>query len=153
MSLILATGSNLLDRLDNLNHALEILKSKFNFLAASRVYTSEAIEYLDQPEFCNQVLEFEIPTISPQETLEIINRIEFDLGRKRDIPKGPRTIDIDIIFWGLDKVSTPKLTIPHPAWNERSFVCLPLQELPFCKKIENDYIIPNSFNNSAFPLK
>lgn len=153
MSLILATGSNLLDRKENLENALKILKTKFKFIAASNIYTSEAIEYLDQPEFYNQVIEFEIPLFSPQEVLKIINTIEAQLGRKRDIPKGPRIIDIDIIFWNLDNINTDTLTVPHPAWEQRSFVSLPLQELPYCEKIKKKYIIPNSFSNSAFPLK
>jgi 2-amino-4-hydroxy-6-hydroxymethyldihydropteridine diphosphokinase len=153
VSLILATGSNLLDKKTNLDNALRILKTKFSFIAASRVYTSEAVEYLNQPEFYNQVLEFEIPKISAQDTLQIINKIELELGRKRDIPKGPRIIDIDIIFWNLDEINSSNLTIPHPAWKQRSFVSLPLQELPYCKNIVKKYIIPNSFSNSAFPLK
>ena len=149
MSLILATGSNLGDKLEHLNEAKDILSHHFNFIAESRIYKSAAIEYEKQPEFVNQLLEFEIPNTSPQETIKKILDIEKEMGRRRDITKGPRVIDIDIIFWKTEQISEDNLKIPHPAWSERSFVTLPLAELPYFEVIKKNFIIPKQFSNSA----
>lgn len=152
MSLIIATGSNLGDREKNLDQALEKLKGHFKFVAKSRIYFSAAIEYLNQPDFYNQVLEFEIPESSPEDTMDLILSIEQELGRRRDIPKGPRTIDIDIIFWKTESINAKNLTVPHPAWDQRSFVTLPLQELPYFQEIKKSFIIPTQFTNTATPV-
>ena len=152
MSLILATGSNMGERLKNLELAKNSLCEIFNFIDESSIYQSDAIEYTNQPEFYNQVLEFELPDHEPEEVLKMIAAIETKLGRVRHIPKGPRVIDIDIIFWDLDKINQPNLVIPHPAWSERSFVVEPLQQLPFFSKIQNHFIIPKEFKNSATPI-
>ena len=70
MSLVIATGSNLGDRVLNLKNAKEILQRDFQFIAESRIYESKAQDYLNQPDFLNQVLEFKIPDISPRETMQ-----------------------------------------------------------------------------------
>ena len=152
MSLILATGSNMGERLKNLELAKNSLCEIFNFIDESSIYQSDAIEYTNQPEFYNQVLEFELPDHEPEEVLKMISAIETKLGRVRHIPKGPRVIDIDIIFWGLQKYSSKTLVIPHPSWNERSFVTLPLAELPYFETIQKTFIIPKSFSNTAKPI-
>jgi 2-amino-4-hydroxy-6-hydroxymethyldihydropteridine diphosphokinase len=149
MSLILGTGSNLGDKKENLRLAKEELSKIFNFVAESETYCSPAVDYLDQPSFYNQMLEFDLPTQSPDEIMKKILDIEQGLGRRRDIPKGPRIIDIDIIFWGVETHKTEMVIIPHPAWSQRSFVVNPLQQLPFFHVIKNHFIIPTTFNNSA----
>ena len=152
MSLIIATGSNIGDSLQFLEEAKQVLAKKFSLIAASRVYVSKAVDYENQPDFFNQVLEFRIPALSPHQVMQELLNIEKSLGRNRNIPKGPRTIDLDIIFWGLDTINGPALTIPHPRWNERSFVVKPLQELPFFQTIEKCFTIPRSFNVDASPI-
>lgn len=152
MSLIIATGSNIGDRLQNLNFAKEKLKTVFKFIAESEVFESEAVDYLDQPDFYNQLLEFEIPDTEPLLVLEKILEIEKDHGRVRDIDKGPRTIDIDIIFWSTEHISKPGLNVPHPSWSERSFVVRPLQQLPFFKTLEKCFKIPTEFKVDAKPI-
>lgn len=152
MSLIIATGCNLGDKQKNLLQAKEVLSQKFNFIAESPIYTSAAIEYLNQPDFYNQMLEFELPQANPDQTMLEILELEKELGRQRDIPKGPRLIDIDIIFWGLNSINTENLTTPHPAWQQRSFVVLPMQTLPFFSQIEKHFIIPTEFDNFARPI-
>ncbi len=152
MSLIIATGSNLGDKANNLALALNELSTHFDLIQASRIYSSPAIEYLQQPDFYNQVLEFKTPSITPSDALEIMLAIELKLGRKRDISKGPRTIDIDIIFWDLKKHNTKNLVIPHPSWAQRSFVVMPLSELPYFETLKNHYKIPTQFENTAVPL-
>ena len=152
MSLILATGSNIGDRLTNLSTAKRILSAKYKFIAQSNVYTSAAIEYSNQPDFLNQVLEFEIPKLNPRTVMQSILLIEKELGRIRDIPKGPRIIDIDIIFWGLCSIDEKILTVPHPAWDKRSFVVKPLSELPFFSTIQSNFNIPTTFDIEALPF-
>ena len=152
MSLIIALGSNLGDRKLHLENAITELKSHFNLISLSHFYESPAVDYLNQPDFINQVAQFDIPSNTPDEVMLILLSIEQKLGRNRDIPKGPRTIDLDILFWGLEKHSTTHVTIPHPAWDQRSFVVLPLQELPYFKVLQNHFIIPSKFNNIAHKL-
>lgn len=152
MSLIVATGSNIGDRLSHLNAAKNLLKEKFNLIHESRVYKSEAVDYTNQPDFYNQVLEFELPDMAPKDAIEICLDIEARLGRTREIKRGPRNIDIDIIFWGTESINLKNLIVPHPRWSERSFIVLPLQELPYCKILANHYKIPSQFNNTAQPI-
>ena len=149
MSLILGTGSNLGDKKENLKLAKKELSKKFEFIAESEIYCSPAVDYLNQPDFYNQMLEFEIPNQSPDDIMKIILDIEQGLGRRRNIPKGPRIIDIDIIFWGVETHRTNDVIIPHPSWDQRSFVVNPLQQLPFFQVLKNHFIIPSTFNNSA----
>jgi 2-amino-4-hydroxy-6-hydroxymethyldihydropteridine diphosphokinase len=99
MSLIIATGSNIGNKIEHLEKAKNELKKFYTFKAQSQVFSSDAVDYTDQPGFYNQVLEFDIPDQSPIEVLNNLLDIEKQFGRVRDIDKGPRTIDIDIIFW------------------------------------------------------
>lgn len=153
MSLIIATGSNIGDSKSNLQEARAELEKHFTLTAQSRIYTSAAVDYLNQPDFFNQVLEFQIPKqYTPEDVMDLLLKIELSMGRKRDISKGPRTIDIDMIFWGLTEINTPLLTVPHPRWSQRSFIVYPLQELPFFKTIEKCFTIPKSFDVEALPI-
>jgi 2-amino-4-hydroxy-6-hydroxymethyldihydropteridine diphosphokinase len=151
VSLIIATGSNLGQSEQNLQKAQRELEKCFTLIAASRIYKSKAVDYENQPDFFNQVLEFELPALKPLEVLEILLQIEISMGRTRDVWRGPRTIDLDILFWGLEKISSPTLEIPHPRWAERSFVVWPLRELPFFQTIEKCFTIPESFTVEATP--
>jgi len=152
MSLIIATGSNLGHPLDNLKQAKNILSSRLEFLAESRVYQSAAVDYEAQPDFFNQVLEYKIPSMTPDQLMTWLLKTENSMGRIRDVSRGPRTIDMDIILWGLETHHTKLVDIPHPRWLERSFVIRPIQELPFFKTIEKCFTIPMSFNVEAFPV-
>jgi 2-amino-4-hydroxy-6-hydroxymethyldihydropteridine diphosphokinase len=152
MSLIIATGSNIGDSLLHLKQAQAELSQYFELIAASRVYRSLAVDYENQPDFFNQVLEFKIPHLSPDEVMQKLLHLELSMGRKRDILRGPRTIDLDIVFWGLETHHTNLVTVPHPRWLDRSFVIKPLQELPFFKSIEKCFTIPKSFKVEAIPV-
>jgi len=153
MSLIIATGSNLGEKEKYLLEAKLELQKHFSFINESRIYCSEAVDYTDQPDFYNQVLEFEIPKdLSPKQTMLLLLNIEKEMGRRRDIPKGPRTIDLDILFFGLEKINTDIIHVPHPRLFERSFVVLPLMELPFFKTLEKHYDFSHKFNISARPV-
>ena len=151
-SFFIATGTNLGDRLFNLKNANDILQTHFKLLAESRVYESPAVDYLNQPDFYNQVLEFEIPNLSPNNVMLILLELEKSMGRNRTLPKGPRLIDLDILFWGLDEITNDQLTIPHPRLFERSFVVLPLSELPGFKRLQEKFNFKFTFNNHANPL-
>jgi 2-amino-4-hydroxy-6-hydroxymethyldihydropteridine diphosphokinase len=125
----LSLGSNIGDRERNLQKAVEQLVSQdVRVLHASRIYETEPVDYVNQAWFLNQVVEAET-VLFPMQLLTCIGRIERDLGRKRTVRKGPRTIDIDILFYAAAVVETARLEIPHPRIAERRFVLAPLAEL------------------------
>lgn len=152
MSLIIATGSNLGNSLEILTNAKELLSRQFQLIASSRIYTSQAVEITNQPDFFNQVLEFSLPPIDPHIVMKELLKIEEHFGRIRTIKYGPRTLDLDMIFWSDLSLSTDDLILPHPRWAERSFIVRPLQELPFFKTIEKCFTIPKIFPVEAQPL-
>lgn len=152
MSLIIATGSNLGDSLSILREAKEHLCQEFALIAESRIYRSAAVDYEAQPDFFNQVLEFALPESLPDEVMQKLLHIETSMGRQRTQWRGPRTIDLDIIFWGMTSISSDRLIVPHPRWSERSFVVRPLMELPFFQSIEKCFTIPESFKIDAYPI-
>jgi 2-amino-4-hydroxy-6-hydroxymethyldihydropteridine diphosphokinase len=153
MSLILALGSNIGDSQNSLNRAIELIHSSFPVIAKSQIYSSPAIEYEDQPDFLNMAIECELPSLSADQAMNKLLEIEALLGRKRTVSKGPRTIDIDIIFWGTESFKTNTVTIPHPAWQDRSFVVRPILELPYATILQQHFPFPNDFENTASPLK
>lgn len=152
MSLIIASGSNIGSSLAHLEEAKNLLSQKFELIKASRVYRSAAVDYENQPDFFNQVMEFKLPALSPEETMTELLRIESTMGRTREILRGPRIIDLDIVFFDLKNISSTHLTVPHPRWMERSFVVRPLRELPFFQTIEKCFTIPESFTVEAQPI-
>jgi len=152
MALIIATGSNIGDSLSFLDKAKFELENFFKLKAESRIYTSQAVDYTDQPDFFNQVLEFEEPDLSPEEIMQTLLDIETKLGRRRDIPRGPRTIDIDILFIALKKINLKNVEVPHPRLFERSFVVLPLKELPYFETLSQNFSFPDSFDVGATPI-
>src|ERR1039458_1321200 len=94
----------------------------------SRIYETEPVDYKDQAWFLNQVVEAET-ALFPMQLLTRIGRVEREMGRLRTVRKGPRTIDIDILFYAAAVVETARLEIPHPRIAERRFVLAPLAEL------------------------
>jgi len=94
----------------------------------SSVYKTEPRERRNQHWFLNAAVEAETD-LFPRQLLARIAKIEQQLGRRRMLAKGPRTIDIDILFYGSFIVETPELTIPHPRLAERRFVLAPMAEL------------------------
>jgi 2-amino-4-hydroxy-6-hydroxymethyldihydropteridine diphosphokinase len=154
MSLIIALGSNIEPKIQNLKFAQLELNKYFKLIKASNIYESVAVDYENQDSFLNMVIEFEIPKDkTAQEILEILMHIEKIGGRTREIDKGPRTIDLDLIFLGLNNINTPDLIVPHPRCFERSFVIIPLQELPFFQTIKKCFTIPTSFNVESRLIK
>ncbi|MBL6988219.1 MAG: 2-amino-4-hydroxy-6-hydroxymethyldihydropteridine diphosphokinase [Bacteriovoracaceae bacterium] len=151
--LIIGTGSNLGDKGKNLEVAKKHLQNYFKLVAESRIYSSKASDYTDQPDFFNQVLEFEGCSKAPEAILDILLQIETDMGRIRDIPKGPRIIDLDLLFIGSTIYKGQRLEIPHPRLFERSFVVLPLKELPAYKQLVNKFNFKSHFSHLAKAIK
>lgn len=156
MSIFIATGSNLGDSLLHLANAKKNLCQKFTLIAESQIYYSPPVGYTDQPNFYNQVLEFEDASISPHEIIKLLLQIETEMGRVRNIKDGPRIIDIDFLFYHLEqiKLSDPELIIPHPRLFERSFVILPLMELPGFQMLKKHFTFKTEqFDSPAWPYK
>lgn len=125
----LSLGSNVGDREQHLARARERLNAAgLRVLRASALYETEPRDVPGQPWFLNQVVEVET-RLFPKQLLEQTQKMERSLGRIRTRPKGPRTIDIDILLYGDTILSTPGLEIPHERMAERRFVLEPLAEL------------------------
>jgi 2-amino-4-hydroxy-6-hydroxymethyldihydropteridine diphosphokinase len=125
----LSLGSNLGDRAGHLEAAIERLaEAEVRVLARSPVYETEPMDFTEQGWFLNQVVSGET-ALFPMQLLLRVGRVERELGRVRGVPKGPRTIDIDILFYGAAVIETPRLQVPHPRLSERRFVLRPLADL------------------------
>jgi 2-amino-4-hydroxy-6-hydroxymethyldihydropteridine diphosphokinase len=125
----LSLGSNIGDREGNLRKAVERLAAQeVRVLHTSRIYETEPVDFKDQAWFLNQVVEAET-ALFPMQLLTRTGRVERELGRTRAVRNGPRTIDIDILFYGAATVETARLEIPHPRIAQRRFVLAPLAEL------------------------
>lgn len=134
--IFLALGSNLGDRLNNLQRALDMLSPKVQVLNQSPIYETEPWGYLEQPNFLNQVIEAET-SLSPTTLLEFLKATEAKLGRKPTLRYGPRLIDIDLLFYNALIFNSPELTVPHPRLHQRAFVLVPLVD------IAPDFVHPN----------
>lgn len=125
----LSLGSNVGDRERHLQAAIDRLHAPdFRVRRLSPVYETEPMDRPNQPWFLNLALEAEAG-LFPRVLLGRIRKIERELGRRRATPKGPRTIDIDILLYAESVVETTELVIPHPRMCERRFVLEPLAEL------------------------
>jgi 2-amino-4-hydroxy-6-hydroxymethyldihydropteridine diphosphokinase len=126
--IFIGLGSNLGDREDNIRTALNLLEEKMNLVVVSSLYETEPMYVKDQPLFLNCVAKFETD-LEPEEVLNYFQNIEKNLGRERSVRYGPRTIDLDILFYGDLIVEENFLKIPHPLIQERAFVLVPLAEI------------------------
>jgi 2-amino-4-hydroxy-6-hydroxymethyldihydropteridine diphosphokinase len=128
-TVFLGLGSNVGDRERMLQAAIDQLHAPDLFLVRlSSVYETEPMDVPNQPWFLNLVAEARTE-LFPLQLLARISKIEQQLGRRRLAPKGPRTIDIDILFYGNFVVRTAALAIPHQRLAERRFVLAPMVEL------------------------
>jgi len=124
----LSLGSNLGDRDRYLREAIRRLRSLGRVPAISSLYETQPVDLTAQPWFLNCALALETAA-SPAQLMGQLLAIESAMGRQRIQKKGPRTIDLDILFFGDLVVNTPALKIPHPAMQERRFVLAPLAEI------------------------
>ncbi len=130
----LGLGSNLGDRAANLLRAIAALcHGELRLTAMSSIYETEPVDYLDQPDFLNLAVALEAPLIEPFSLLEFCLDTESRLGRERTVPKGARTIDIDLLLVGDLVVDNARdglaLTLPHPRLHLRRFALAPLAEI------------------------
>jgi 2-amino-4-hydroxy-6-hydroxymethyldihydropteridine diphosphokinase len=126
----LGLGSNLGDRIEQCEKAIaEILKiNRHKLLAKSSFYRTRPIGYTSQDPFVNGVIKIETD-LEPLDLLGDLKRIESSLGRVRTFRGGPRSIDIDILFFDAEEMKTGALQIPHPSLHQRQFVLVPMAEI------------------------
>ncbi len=125
----LSLGSNLGDRAAHIEKALARLGEEgVRIVRRSSFYQTEPVEFQAQGWFLNIAVEAETE-LMPRQLLRVIGNIEREMGRKRIVRAGPRTIDIDILLFGTNIVNAAELGIPHPRMTERRFVLVPMAEV------------------------
>jgi len=128
VTVYLGLGSNMGNRQDNLNRALDFLSQRLRLEKVSSIYDTEPIGNVQQPRFLNLVCQVST-RLAPMGLLTLAKGIESKLGRLPRTSNAPRPIDIDILFYGDQIIETPELIIPHPRVAERAFVLVPLAEI------------------------
>src|SRR5947207_8034938 len=125
-----ALGSNLGDRAGNLLLAVRgMMEAAICVIRVSSIYETEPISEVEQPPFLNMVAEIGNPLPAPEQVMARLLRIEFALGRTREVKDGPRTIDLDLLLYGEAESNTEFEKLPHPCLHERRFVLEPLAEI------------------------
>jgi 2-amino-4-hydroxy-6-hydroxymethyldihydropteridine diphosphokinase len=126
----LGLGSNLGDRLDHLQRAIDALGAVdgIEVVGVSRVYETAPVGGPEQDDFLNAVLAVDT-TLAPEDLLAAAQAAEQSEQRVRTVRWGPRTLDVDVLLYGDERVSTPDLEIPHPRMQERAFVLAPLHDV------------------------
>lgn len=127
--IVIALGSNLGGRLANLRAALKRLEEThaLRVVARSSVWETAPVP-ADQPPFLNAVVRART-TRAPSDVLAALKEVEHALGRRPERHWGPRPIDLDLLFYGDERVDLPNLKVPHPLILERNFVLAPLAEV------------------------
>lgn len=127
--IFLGLGSNVGDRRATLERGIEALNAPdLRILRVSPIYETEPQGLRGQEWFLNLAVEAET-SLFPRQLLQRIRRVEREFGRKRSVPNGPRTLDIDILFFGRSVIQTAELQVPHPRYSERRFVLAPMADL------------------------
>src|SRR5882757_6420534 len=126
----LSLGSNVGDRSANLVAAIADLSMAGEVVAVSSFYETAPVEFTNQPWFLNCVVKLDTKKM-PKQLLSAVLQIERQHGRNRskELSKGPRTIDLDILLFGNSVIETRELTVPHPAMHQRRFVLEPMAEI------------------------
>jgi 2-amino-4-hydroxy-6-hydroxymethyldihydropteridine diphosphokinase len=126
----LGLGSNLGDRLTNLQGAVDLLHGEpgLRVLASSRVWETVPVGGPPQPDYLNAVIRVETD-LSARDLLDVAHRVEERLGRVRKERWGARSIDIDVLLFGEETIDEADLVVPHPRLSQRAFVLLPLLDL------------------------
>ncbi|HUX36704.1 MAG TPA: 2-amino-4-hydroxy-6-hydroxymethyldihydropteridine diphosphokinase [Rectinemataceae bacterium] len=126
----LGLGSNTGDSVDTLRRAVEALGEGLSQIRVSSLWLSAPRYVFDQPPYYNLVIEGDCG-LEPEALLDFTSAIEARFGRdrSRERPKGPRSLDIDLLLYGNRLIDTDRLVLPHPGMEERKFVLLPLVEL------------------------
>ncbi len=133
----LGIGSNIGDRMVFIQKAIDAIArlDGCRLIQVAPVFETKPVGYAEQGDFLNTVVMVET-SLTPDELLQQTQTIEHDLHRVREIHWGPRTIDIDILFYGKCRIESDTLTIPHPLLHQRGFVLAPMYS------IAKDYVHP-----------
>ena len=123
-------GSNLENPMAQMHSAIEHLSAHpdFTHFRVSALYSSKPVGPQDQPDYVNAVAAFQTH-LSPINLLDLLQSIEQNHHRVRERHWGPRTLDLDLLLYGNEKIDLPRLTVPHPYMLERGFVIRPLMDL------------------------
>lgn len=143
----LSIGSNMGDKVANLDYAVDRISKDDNFrdVLASAYYVTKPYGGVEQDDFQNGAIICRT-VLSPRKLLDYIHTIENERGRVREIHWGPRTLDIDILFFDAEIVNESDLTIPHPDMSNRSFVLEPLSSIA-------PYYVHPIFNKTVLQMK
>ena len=128
MRVAIGLGANLGDRLATLREAAARIGRVAPILARSHVWETAPVGGPEQPDFLNAALLVEWRR-APIELLDALMAIEADLGRVRQIPNGPRTIDLDVLWSDGVVLDEPRLVVPHPRLHLRAFALAPMLEI------------------------
>jgi 2-amino-4-hydroxy-6-hydroxymethyldihydropteridine diphosphokinase len=146
-TVFIGLGTNLGDREENLARALEDIKKIIQIETLSSIYETQPVDYEDQGWFLNMVIKG-ATNLSAMQLLPKLQAIEAEMGRTRTIKKGPRIIDLDILFYSNEIIVSDDLRVPHPEIQNRHFVLRPLHEIaPDFIHPELHKNISNLFNN------
>ena len=123
-------GANIGEPRRQLMAAMDELQGlpKTRVTGRSSLYRSAPLDHVDQPEFLNSVVQIDTE-LGPETLLARLQVIEQRHGRERPFPGAPRTLDLDLLLYGEQVITTPELILPHPRMHERAFVLQPLLEL------------------------
>jgi 2-amino-4-hydroxy-6-hydroxymethyldihydropteridine diphosphokinase len=124
----LGLGSNIGNKENYINKALTFISELYTVKKTSHLYLTEPVGNITQSWFLNCVVEIQTD-VDPKKLLSIFKSIERKLGRTKTMKNGPRTIDIDILFYGDHVIKTKSLVIPHPLIQERLFVLQPIMDI------------------------
>jgi 2-amino-4-hydroxy-6-hydroxymethyldihydropteridine diphosphokinase len=126
----IALGSNLENPEDQVRRGFDEIAAlpETKLMARSALYRTAPVGYKDQPDFVNACALVET-ALAPRALLDNLLAIEERHGRVRSIPNGPRTLDLDIVLYGDQRIHEPGLTVPHPRAHERAFVLKPLLDV------------------------
>ena len=125
----ISLGSNMGDREQFILAAIQALGARgIRIVRQSSIYSTAPVDVATQNWFLNCVLEIETE-LMPRQLLKTFHEIENELGRKHTVRRGPRVIDLDILFYGTSVIRTLELEVPHPRLAQRRFVLVPMVEI------------------------
>lgn len=128
LKVFLALGSNVGNREENIEKAINLLSEKISDIKLANLYETKPVGYMKQNNFLNTAVSG-YTALSPSELFEFIKEIEKKTGRIERFRWGPREIDIDILLYGNQVYKDTNIEIPHPRLHERDFVLQPLKDL------------------------
>ena len=126
----IGVGSNIGDRQKFIDSSIADIKNirGIKVTRVSSIYETLPVGDIPQGRYLNGVIEIDTD-IEPKVLLKELNKVEERLGRKRTVKNAPRTIDLDILYYGDERIDEDGIVIPHPRINEREFVLKGLREL------------------------